>query len=211
MSEEYGLTNRRHQLRRTRFSLPMNWRALTVFTSSWDRLHFVRCRTALRFLLGWYLEIPALEIRLEYQTSGKLELAAKQNLWRLRFNVSHSADLALIAVSADHRLGVDIENIRADLDIAMFSERFFPARELANLQTLPQNLHLQAFFACWTRKEAFLKVSTHPERSPELEEIRGDTEMAQHWFFADLSPKNGYRATVAVEGLPASIETYRWN
>lgn len=190
-----------------------------------DRLHYVRCRTALRFLLGRYLGIPALEIRFEYQTSGKPELAAKQNLRRLRFNVSHSADLALIAVSADHRLGVDIENIRADLDVAMLSERFFSARERASLQALPQNLHLQAFFACWTRKEAFLKatgdglsfplsdftVSTHPERSPELEEIRGDTEVAQHWFLADLSPKNGYRATVAVEGLPASVETYRWN
>jgi 4'-phosphopantetheinyl transferase len=190
-----------------------------------DRLHFVRCRTALRFLLGRYLSMPALEIRFEYQPNGKPELAAEQNLRRLRFNVSHSADLALIAVSADHRLGVDIENIRADVNIAKLSERFFSARERATLQALPQNLHLQAFFACWTRKEAFLKatgdglsfplsdftVSTHPERSPELEEIRGDTEAAQHWFLADLIPKNGYRAAVAVEGLPSRVETYRWN
>lgn len=190
-----------------------------------DRLYFVRRRTALRFLLGRYLEIPAHEIHLEYQINGKPELAADQNPLRLRFNVSHSADLALIAVSADHRLGIDIESIRAEVDVDMLSERFFSTTERASLQALPQNLHLQAFFACWTRKEALLKamgdglsfplsdftVSTDPGINPEVKEIRGNSEAAQHWFLADLSPKDGYRATVAVEGFPASVEIYRFN
>ena len=61
-------------------------------------------------------------------------------------------------VSADQRLGVDIEKIRADVDLAMLSERFFSARERASLGALPQNCQLDAFFACWTRKEAFLKA-----------------------------------------------------
>jgi 4'-phosphopantetheinyl transferase len=109
--------------------------------------------------------------------------------------------------------------MRDDIEIVMLSERFFSDRERSSLQALPPNLHLQAFFACWTRKEAFLKatgdgfsfplsdftVSTHPERNPEIEEIRGDTEVVQHWLLADLSPKDGYRATVAVEGLPATL------
>jgi phosphopantetheine--protein transferase-like protein len=60
---------------------------------------------------------------------------------------------------ADRRLGVDIENIRVDLDIAVLAERFFSAREQTSIQALPQNLRLQAFFACWTRKESLLKAT----------------------------------------------------
>ncbi|MGP0018212.1 MAG: 4'-phosphopantetheinyl transferase family protein [Candidatus Sulfotelmatobacter sp.] len=190
-----------------------------------DCLHFVHCRSALRSLLGRYLGMSADEIHFEYQPTGKPELAAEQNPGRLEFNVSHSANIALIGVTADRRIGVDIEKIRGDIDTAALSERFFSARERASLEALPQNLHLQAFFACWTRKEAFLKatgaglsfplsdftVSADPDLNPEIEEIRGDAVIAQHWSLADLSPEDGYRATVAAEGPPASVKTYRWN
>jgi 4'-phosphopantetheinyl transferase len=168
---------------------------------------------------------PAHEIRLEYKTSGKPALVLEQNPGRLRFNISHSRDLALIAVFADNRLGVDLENMRAEIDIVSLSSRFFSARECTSLAALPQNLRLRAFLACWTRKEAFVKatgdglsfplsdftVSTHPELSPKIEEILGDSGVAQRWFLADISPKLGYYASVAVEGIPTSLETYEWN
>ena len=63
-----------------------------------DRIHFTRCRSALRTLLAGYLAIPATEIRFEYLTGGKPQLAAEQNSRALQFNVSHSANMALIAV-----------------------------------------------------------------------------------------------------------------
>src|SRR5208282_3417523 len=63
-----------------------------------DRIHFVRCRCALRSLLARYLTLPAEEIRFEYMASGKPQLVAGQNPSVLQFNVSHSADMALIAV-----------------------------------------------------------------------------------------------------------------
>jgi 4'-phosphopantetheinyl transferase len=190
-----------------------------------DRLHFARCRSALRFLLSRYLGIPAAEIRFEYQPSGKPKLAAQQNPRRLRFNVSHSAGLALIAVSADHRLGIDIEKIRSDVDITTLAERFFSARERAGLRALPDHLRVPAFFACWTRKEAFLKatgdglsfpladfsVTTHPDLDPALEEIRGNTIARKQWFLADLSVFEGYCATVAFERSHSRLETYAWN
>jgi 4'-phosphopantetheinyl transferase len=187
-----------------------------------DRLHFTGCRSALRFLLSRYLGIPAVEIRFEYQPSGKPELAAQQNPRRLRFNVSHSSGLGLIAVTAGHRLGIDIEKIRADADIVALAERFFSIRERAGLRALPDRLRVPAFFACWTRKESFLKatgeglsfpladfsVTTHPDLDPALEEIRGNTEARKQWFLADLSVVDGYRATVAVEGAFFRLETY---
>jgi 4'-phosphopantetheinyl transferase len=190
-----------------------------------DRIHFTRCRSALRDLLAGYLAIPAAEICFEYLTSGKPQLAAEQNPCALQFNVSHSANIALIAVGSEHRLGVDIEKIRDDVDTTALAERFFSLRERAGLQVLPDHLRVPGFFACWTRKEAFLKatgeglsfpladfsVTTHPDLDPELEEIKGSTDEGKRWFLADLSVVDGFRATVARERSSYRLETHAWN
>ena len=187
-----------------------------------DRIYFIRCRSALRNLLAGYLAIPATEIRFEYLTSGKPQLAAGQNPRALQFNVSHSANIALIAVGSEHRLGVDIERIRGDVDTAALAERFLSLRERAGLRALPNHLRVTGFFACWTRKEAFLKatgdglsfplgdfsVTTHPNLDPALEEIRGNTEASKQWFLADLSVVEGYCATVASDHSYSHLETY---
>jgi len=187
-----------------------------------DRIHFTRCRSALRSILSGYLAIPVTEIRFEYLASGKPQLEAGQNPRALQFNVSHSANMALIAVGSEHRLGVDIEKIRDDVDTNSLAERFFSVRERAGLQALPDHLRVQGFFACWTRKEAFLKatgdglsfpladfsVTAHPDTDPALEEIRGNTEARKKWFLKDLSVAIGYRAAVAGEGAFSRLETY---
>jgi len=190
-----------------------------------DRVHFTRCRSALRRVLAGYLQIPAVEVRFEYLLSGKPQLSAEQNPQALQFNVSHSAGMALIAVRSQHRLGVDIERIRDDVDTNSLAERFFSLRERAGLQSLPDHLRVPGFYACWTRKEAFLKatgdglsfpladfsVTTHPDLYPELEEIRGNTETCKRWFLADLSVVDGYRATVALEQSYPRLETFAFN
>jgi 4'-phosphopantetheinyl transferase len=190
-----------------------------------DRIHFTRCRSALRALLASYLAIPASEICFEYLASGKPQLAAGQNPSALQFNVSHSANMALIAVGSKYRLGVDIEKIRSDVDTTTLAERFFSLRERAGLQALPDHLRVPGFFACWTRKEAFLKatgeglsfpladfsVTTHPDLDPELEEIKGSTNEAKQWFLTDLSVVDGFRAAVARERRPYRLETHAWN
>ena len=190
-----------------------------------DRIHFTQCRSALRNLLAGYLAIPAAEIRFEYLASGKPQLAAGQNPSALQFNVSHSANMALIAVGSEHRLGVDIEKIRGDVDTTTLAERFFSLRERAGLQALPDSLRVPGFFACWTRKEAFLKatgeglsfpladfsVTTHPDLDPEIEEITGSTDAGKQWFLADLRVVEGFRATVAREHSPYRLEAHAWN
>ena len=187
-----------------------------------DRYNFVRCRSALRFLLSRYLGIPANDICFEYQPGGKPELAAHQNPHHLRFSVSHSSGMALIAVSAGHRIGVDIERECADVDIIGLAERFFSTRECAGLLALPDRLREEAFFACWTRKESFLKaigdglsfpladfsVTISPDLDPALEEIRGNHEARKRWFLADLNVVDGYRAAVAVESSFSRLDTY---
>jgi 4'-phosphopantetheinyl transferase len=189
-----------------------------------DRVHFTRCRSALRGILAGYLAIPATEIRFEYLTGGKPQLNADRNPRGLQFNVSHSANMALIGVGSERRLGVDIEKIRDDVDTNSLAERFFSLRERAGLRALPDHLRVQGFFACWTRKEAFLKatgdglsfpladfsVTTHPDVDPALEEIRADTEARKQWFLADPSVVDGYRATVAIEGAFSRLESYTY-
>ncbi len=95
----------------------------------------------------------------------------------------------------------------------------------AGLQALPDHLRIPGFFACWTRKEAFLKatgdglsfplvdfsVTAHPDLGPELEEINGSTQAGKQWFLADISVFKDYRATVAVEDCHSHLETYAWN
>jgi 4'-phosphopantetheinyl transferase len=190
-----------------------------------DQIHFSRCRSALRELLAGYLAIPADEIRFEYLASGKPRLTTQQNPRALQFNVSHSANMGLIAIGSEHRLGVDIEKIRNDVDTNALAARFFSLRERAELKALPDHLRVPAFFACWTRKEAFLKatgdglsfplsdfsVSTHPEHEPTLEEINGNVEARKNWFLSDLKPIDGFRAAVAVESSKTPLETYAWN
>lgn len=184
-----------------------------------DRLRFVRCRCALRSILSRYLGLPAEEIRFEYSAGGKPEVAAEQNPCRLRFNVSHSSELALIAIGTGHRLGIDIERVSPDVDITPLMTRFFSGRECDGIRALPGRLLAEAFFACWTRKESFLKatgdglsftlsdfsVTTHPDLAPALEEIGGDTEAGKHWRLVDLSVAEGYRATVTFESCLPSL------
>jgi len=178
-----------------------------------DRVHFIRCHLALRDVLAGYLAISASEIRFVCSTTGKPQIAAEQNSRALSFNLSHSAGMALIAVGGKRPLGIDIEKIRYDVDTFSLAERFFSPRECAGLRALPELIRVRAFFACWTRKEAFVKatgeglsfplddfsVTTHPDLSPEVEEIRGNMGAHEQWLLADVHVGNGYRAALAVD------------
>ncbi|MFZ0480569.1 MAG: 4'-phosphopantetheinyl transferase superfamily protein [Terriglobales bacterium] len=184
-----------------------------------DRVRFTRCRTALRRLLGHYLDLAPANIRFTYTTNGKPEVAANQNPDNLRFNVSHSGNMALIAVGVADDLGVDIEKLRADVNTADLAERFFSVRERETLRGLPESLRLAAFFACWARKEAFLKamgeglgfpladfsVSVHPGIEPRIEEIRGDERASREWSLIDVEAAEGFRSAVAIKHAGAAI------
>lgn len=187
-----------------------------------DRVRYIRCRTALRLLLARYLDIAPPSVEFAYTANGKPELAAGQNSRQLRFNVSHSDNMALIAVGFQDTLGVDIERVRPDVKTAELSERFFSASERGGLRSLPETMRVAAFYACWSRKEAFLKaigeglgfpldnfsVSVHPEKQPRLEEIKGDTNAGQRWSLVDVDAAPHFRSAVAIEYAGATIATF---
>ena len=130
------------------------------------------------------------------------------------FNVSHSHGVALFAVGRGRRLGIDVEHIRANRDLAKIAQRFFSPNEAAGLDALPAALQRRAFYACWTRKEAFLKatgtgishpldsfeVSVDPDEPATLVHIDGDRQRALEWRLHDLHFDRDYAAALAVEG-----------
>jgi 4'-phosphopantetheinyl transferase len=186
-----------------------------------DRSQLVCCRSALRRLLGEYLDMSPAQVRFKYLASGKPELEPDQNPHDLQFNVAHSGDLALIAFGTGHRLGVDVEKIRGDVDTHSLAERFFSLREREGLRALPDPERVSGFFACWSRKEAFVKatgeglsfplskfsVTVDPNCDPEIQEINGSEQEGKRWFLADLPAGSEYRAALVADLPHLSIET----
>lgn len=76
----------------------------------------------------------------------------------LRFNMSHSRGLVLLALTCGRELGIDVEYIRYDLKIWEIAARYFSPLEAATLRSLPINMQTEVFFAGWDRKEAYIKA-----------------------------------------------------
>ena len=120
------------------------------------RRRFVVARGMLRVLLGNQLGVSPASITFGYTSHGKPFVV--EPAVQVHFNVSHSQECALYAVSCRYRLGVDIEYLHRDIDHNAVARRFFAAGEYSELQQLPASLRRHAFLACWTRKEAVIKA-----------------------------------------------------
>ena len=188
------------------------------------RRHFVRARGALRMLLGDYLRIAPESISFDYNRYGKPSLNGVEGEQGVKFNVSHSRGRALIAITKVGEVGVDIEYIRPDVEYDGIAARYFSAHEAATLRALPTALRHQAFFDCWTRKEAFIKavgeglslslqsfdVTLAPGEPAALLGTRFSEPDAARWSLHELQPGPDFAAAVAVEGCNPQIRCWRW-
>jgi 4'-phosphopantetheinyl transferase len=180
-----------------------------------DRRRFTAARAAMRILLARYLGRRPKEVRFAYNNYGKPRLADENKESNVRFNLTHSRGLALLAVTRGREIGVDVEHLRdMERDGEALAERFFSPREAAVLRSLPPELRRSAFFHCWTRKEAYIKahgeglslpldqfdVSLHPEEPAALLATQHDPEDVRRWSLRSLLPGEGYVGAVAVEG-----------
>lgn len=179
-----------------------------------DRQRYIVGRGTLRIILSRYLTIKPDQLQFRYGTRGKPALAEATGGEKLRFNLSHSQGLALYAVGIEREIGVDIEYARRVSDVEQIAERFFSPRENAVFQTLSSDQRFQAFFDCWTRKEAYIKaigdglsipldqfdVSLAPGEPARLMSVGGDPQKASRWSLRELLPAPGFVAALAVEG-----------
>jgi 4'-phosphopantetheinyl transferase len=180
---------------------------------------------ALRSILASYLEAEPRAIRFSIDEGGKPRLDPAWNALPLTFNLSHSRGRALVAVTHGREVGVDLERLRRDLPMDRLASRFFAPREIAALRSTPESLRAAAFFATWTRKEAFVKatgagifrqslqsfaVSVDPGTGPVPLSIPGHDAEAGRWRLESIAPPPGYAAAVAVEG-PFRLQRFRWD
>jgi 4'-phosphopantetheinyl transferase len=179
-----------------------------------DRTRFIVGRGVLRTILGLYLGAEPSRLEFCYGHHGKPHLAERFGAGELRFNLAHSHELALYAFARGREIGVDLEYIRHMPDAEQIAANFFSAREYAMLRALPTSRKEQAFFNCWTRKEAYTKaigrglaqsldqfdVSLVPGEPAGLLNVEGAPEEASRWSSETLTPAPGYVAALAVEG-----------
>lgn len=179
-----------------------------------DRRRFCVARASLRLVLGRYLRAKPGRLQLDTNEYGKPCFANQKASQGLRFNLSHSHQLALIAIARDREVGVDVEYIRPDFVNDEIVRNFFSQAEAEELHSLPPEVKTQAFFNCWTRKEAYIKargegmycsldqfdVSVLPGAPAILRNSRMDSREVERWTFQDLLVESGYAATVAIEG-----------
>jgi 4'-phosphopantetheinyl transferase len=182
------------------------------------RRHFIVARGFLRSVVARYLKTQPESLRFSYGAYGKPGLASEHVL---RFNLSHSHEVALLAVGLKAELGVDVEHIRADFASEEIARRFFSRAEVDVFNALPKEEQVAAFFRCWTRKEAYIKaigkglsqaldafdVTLAPDVQPALLRVEGDD--ASRWLLRNVDVGEGYAGALAVERPVAEVRFFR--
>ncbi len=194
-----------------------------------DRNHFVVARGLLKAILGQYLNIEPHSLRFGYGAQGKPYLWLSEDNppkeSALRFNLSHSAGIMLLAVARDRELGIDVERIRPEFASETIAEQFFSPRETATLRALPAEMQPAAFFNCWTRKEAYIKarteglsfpldqfdVSLSPDEPPALLSVNHDSQEVERWSLYGLDPGPGFTGALVVEGHCRRLLKLHWS
>jgi 4'-phosphopantetheinyl transferase len=133
-------------------------RLASDFQFSEPRRRFVVARVALRRLMARYLDLKPKDVSIQADRQGKPRLASEHAGNNLHFNVSHSGDLALIAVCNGCEVGVDVEQLREVRQAEQIAKRFFHPLETQFVLAATTTARSSAFLRCWTGKEAALKA-----------------------------------------------------
>ena len=178
------------------------WMRAERFHFAGDRDHFIAARGLLRTILGEYLDRDPADLRFQTNEHGKPELADADT--SLRFNLSHSDDLMLLAVTHSREIGVDLEFMRANVPFETLADHYFDPEDAWDLRLLPASERAWKFYDVWTCTEARLKAHgvglangfqiVEPDR----------------WSLLKLTPAAGYTAALAVEGGDFQLECWSW-
>jgi 4'-phosphopantetheinyl transferase len=186
-----------------------------------ERRRFAIARAILRLLLADYLQAAAPDIGFDYGKYGKPSLAGQEN--DIRFNVSHSEEMAVIAIGRGREVGVDLEYLRPIENEEELVAANFSPREVASYRALQPPDRRAAFFAGWTRKEAYLKacgggltiplagftVSLAPGE-PALLAVDHDPSEVARWKMVNLAVAGEYAAALVAEGTDWRVEQRDW-
>ena len=189
------------------------------------RNRFIAGRGLLRALLASYLGVGPGSLVFAYGPNGKPALAHAQEGRRLLFNMAHSEDLALFALTRLANVGVDVERVRVLDDADELVNRFFSPAEAQTFRDLPAAAKPAAFFNLWTRKEAWLKATgegiAHSLHRVEVSFLSGDparlirlpADLGNQgdWFLQELAPATGFTGALAVSSREIRVSCRRWD
>jgi len=189
-----------------------------------DRRRWIVAHGVLRILLSRYVHLDPHLLQFDFHSYGKPFLAFPLLSTPLQFNLSHSRDLALYAFTYTRHVGIDVEYKQAGLDFEALARVSFSPNEQAVLRSLPNDVKQEAFYNCWTRKEAYIKakgkgmyipldqfdVSFLPGEPAALLQSRGESHEIRRWTLQELAPGNGYSGALAVEGYDWSLSCWQW-
>jgi 4'-phosphopantetheinyl transferase len=187
------------------------------------RNRFITGRALVRAVLGRYLGVEPTQVEFAYGPNGKPVLAGRFASAALHFNLAHSANLALLAVTAAGPIGVDLEHIRPLDDFEELVARFFSPRESAAFQALPPAQRPAAFYNLWTCKEALLKatgegiasllnrveLSVLPAAPVSLLALPAQFGVPNDWTIHELCPCREFAAALAVKATNISLQCWR--
>ncbi len=186
-----------------------------------DKNRFIVARGTLRKILSLYLNIESHKLKFSYSDRGKPNLPSSSIL----FNLSHSQDLALYAITTVNLIGIDLEYIRPLADAESLAKRFFSPQEYNLISQLPPQQQPEIFFKMWTCKEAYLKATGDglagglekvevfftPEQPIRFLNINGDVQEASRWYLYQFIPQSNYIAAVAAVGKSQNLSFYQIN
>ena len=187
-----------------------------------DRVRYVATRAILRRLLAHYIGRRPQDLVFDVSTYGK---PALQGVDWLKFNVAHSHELALFAFARLRSVGIDVEWNRHLDNLLAVARLFCSPAEYATLSGLPPDLQLDAFYRCWTRKEAYVKargdgfsrdprtfsVTTLRQQGGHVAVEADCLEDGRRWRLEDVRTALGYSAALAVEDGFNTVHHFAWS
>ena len=191
------------------------------FRKNLHRNRWIIARAGMRRLLSQYTdELPA-QLEFTEKEFGKPIFRDEHSARSIHFNLSHSGDLAILAVSHDGPVGIDIEDRRTIPEMERVARHFFSNYENDQLSRMSCQQQLSAFYRCWTRKEAVIKtsgmglsaqldafdVSLSPEAPADvLQGSHGGFEAA-HWHLSSINVDERYEVSIAsCSGSPVDVK-----
>jgi len=191
-----------------------------------DRMRYIMAHGILRDLLSRYTKADPAGLKFTTNEFGKPELVSSETQPILRFNLAHSGDVVLFAITKRRRVGIDVEKIRPDVDVMELAASQFAKEEINELRMLSSGERKDAFYLCWTRKEAYIKaigtglslalnrfaVTIRSSQSIKLSWSDGDPAVSRDWAMYDLCLHSEYAAAVVVEAAqPIRVVQRTWD
>ncbi len=182
------------------------------FKAEQHKVNYILTRGSLRKILTLYLQVEAEEIKFLYNEYGKPYLDSNYIENSLYFNLSHSDDLAIFAISKTNNLGIDLEKIKSIDDYLNIAQENFSQQEVADLMSYTKDEQLAAFYRCWTRKEAFIKAIgdglSYPLNQFTVSLKTKELGLIQCWSIHSLIPIPGFESALAFDGHCDQLRYY---